>query len=128
MFAQKTKADIAQLEDEVENSRPLVADIRQAEDRWRTFQPAVDLHYFPLVQLNEITKAMPGSGVLIREYETRGRSIFVRGQAKDVQIAFQLMEDLKKNPAFSGYQWNMPQPKVEQNNTATFQIQGEPLD
>lgn len=126
LWSQSIRTQIENLEAQVEETRPEVAVIQQTEQRWRELEPAIDLRYYPLVQLNEITKAMPGSGVLIREYETRGRSIFVRGQARDVQMAFRLVEDLKNSEAFATYDWNMPQPKVEQNNAATFNIQGEP--
>jgi len=27
---------------------------------------------------------------------------------------------------FKAYDWSMPNPKVEQNNTATFEIEGKP--
>ncbi|MCB1092854.1 MAG: PilN domain-containing protein, partial [Verrucomicrobiae bacterium] len=88
--------------------------------------PGFDLHYFPLVQLNEVTRVMPGSGVLVRQFETKGRNITIDGSARDVQMAFRLKEDLEKNPFFKAYSWNMPQPKVERNNMATFRIQGQP--
>ncbi|MCB1229983.1 MAG: hypothetical protein KDN19_06940 [Verrucomicrobiae bacterium] len=124
--AQATEAEISQLESEVESTRPEVAAIQESEARWRELEPAFDLHYYPVVQLNEITRAMPGSGVVIREYETRGRQITVRGRARDVQMAFRLKEDLEGNDFFRAYSWNMPQPKVERDNTVTFQIQGQP--
>ena len=61
-----------------------------------------------------------------RQFETRGTSVYVRGQARDVQLAARLKEEIEGDPAFSVYQWNMPNPKVDQNNTATFEIQGTP--
>jgi len=76
--------------------------------------------------LNEFTRVMPGSGVLVREFETKGRTITIDGSARDVQMAFRLKEDLERNPFFKGYAWSMPQPKVEKNNMATFRIQGQP--
>lgn len=124
--AQHTKEVIAGLERQVEETRPAVAEIQATEARWRELEPAFDLHYFPLVQLNEITRAMPGSGVLVREYETRNREIEIDGSAQDVQMAFRLKEDLEKNAFFRFYTWDMPQPKVERNNMATFRIQGKP--
>lgn len=126
MSAKKTEATIAELEAKVEATRPDVALIQETEARWRALEPAIDLHYFPLVQLNEFTRVMPGSGVLVREYETKGREIEIDGSARDVQMAFRLKEDLEKNPFFQAYAWSMPQPRVEKNNMATFQIQGRP--
>jgi hypothetical protein len=126
IHAKKTETQIATLERQVEVTRPEVAEIQETEARWRELEPAFDLHYYPLVQLNEFTRVMPGSGVLVREFETKGRAIEIDGSARDVQMAFRLKEDLEKNPFFKAYTWNMPQPKVEKNNMATFQIQGQP--
>jgi hypothetical protein len=125
-YAQSTKKTIALLEQEVSETRPGVEEIVQSEGRWRELEPAFNLHYYPLVQLNEITRVLPPSGVLIREFETKGTAIFVRGQARDVQLAARLKEEIENNQAFGAYQWNMPNPKVDQNNTATFDIQGTP--
>ncbi len=124
--AQAREAEIAELEQQVEETRPEVEAIQEAEARWRELEPAFDLHYYPVVQLNEITRAMPGSGVVIREFQTRGRQITVQGRARDVQMAFRLKEDLEGNEFFRAYAWNMPQPRVERDNTVTFRIQGQP--
>ncbi|MCB1087989.1 MAG: PilN domain-containing protein [Verrucomicrobiae bacterium] len=126
LYAQKTEAKIADLTGQVEETRPGVTEIQETEARWRELEPGFDLHYFPLVQLNEVTRVMPGSGVLVRQFETKGRNITIDGSARDVQMAFRLKEDLEKNPFFKAYSWNMPQPKVERNNMATFRIQGQP--
>ena len=126
LYAQKTEARINQLETRVDETRPEVEAIQEAEARWRQLEQGFDLHYYPLVQLNEITRAMPGSGVVIREFETRGRNIKISGRARDVQLAFRLKEDLEANPFFRAYAWDIPQPRVERDHTVTFQIQGTP--
>lgn len=125
VYAQRTKQNIANLKEQVEANRPKVRQIEESAQRWQDLAPAFDLKRFPLVQLNEVTRVMPPSGILIREYETKGASVRIRGQARDAQIAFQFEEDLKSSKFLEGYQWNMPQPKVDKNNTATFEIQGE---
>lgn len=125
-FAKSTEASIALLKEQVTETQPGVDEILRTEQRWRELEPAFNLRYYPLVQLNEITRILPASGVLIRQFETRGTSVFVRGQARDVQLAARLKEEIEQDPAFEAYQWIMPNPKVDQNNTATFEIQGTP--
>ncbi len=124
--AEATKEQIASLEKQIEMIEPEVLRIKASEARWATLQPAFDLHYFPLVQLNEVTKALPASGIVIREFRTTGKDIRIQGMARDVQLAFNFENDLKANEAFAAYEWNMPRPRVENNNTATFDIQGKP--
>ena len=63
---------------------------------------------------------------MIREYRTSGRNIRLRGQARDVQLANRLLEDLQAMEEFEAYDWSMPNPRVERNNTATFEIEGKP--
>lgn len=89
-------------------------------------EPAFNKDLFPVVQLSRITSALPGSGVVIRQYRTTGRQIRLRGQARDVQLANRLLEDLQSLEGFQRYEWSMPNPKVERNNTATFEIEGKP--
>ena len=62
---------------------------------------------------------------MIREYRTTGRNIRVRGQARDVQLANRLLEDLRGMSGFESYEWIMPNPRMEKNNTATFEIEGK---
>jgi Tfp pilus assembly protein PilN len=123
--AQSTKREIASLEHQISIIEPDVQRIQLAEQRWRVLEPAFEKNYFPVVQLSRITAALPGSGVVIREYRTSGRNVRVRGQARDVQLANRLLEDLQGIDGFEAYEWSMPNPKVEKNNTATFEIEGK---
>ncbi|NOX99740.1 MAG: PilN domain-containing protein, partial [Verrucomicrobia bacterium] len=125
IYAQRTKQNIESLEQQVEVNRPEVRKIEEAARRWQELTPAFDLKRYPLVQLNEVTRLMPPTGVLIREFETKGTTVRIHGQARDAQIAFQFEEDLESSDFLKQYQWNMPQPKVNKNNTATFEIHGE---
>ncbi len=124
--AQTTKREIASLESQIAIIEPDVEHVRLAEQRWRALEPAFNKDLFPVVQLSRITSALPGSGVVIREFRTTGRNIRVRGQARDVQLANRLLEDLRGMEGFQRYEWAMPNPRMERNNTATFEIEGKP--
>lgn len=124
--ARQTRERIESLEDQIAIVQPDVERIQLAEQRWRQLEPAFDLTYFPVVQLSRLTSALPGSGVVVREFRTSGRAIRVRGQARDVQLANRLLEDLQEMDAFDVYQWSMGNPRMENNNTATFEIEGRP--
>jgi len=128
VHSKKRQAEIASLQRQVAILAPDVERIQQMERRWRTLEPAFEKSWFPMVQLNRITSALPGSGVVLRDFRTSGRDIRVRGQARDVQFANRLLEDLRAMEEFSSYEWNMPNPRVESNNTASFEIEGKPRD
>ncbi len=123
--AQATRREIASLEQRIAIVEPDVERVQLAEERWRALAPAFDKDLFPVVQLSRITSALPGSGVVVRQYRTTGRQIRLRGQARDVQLANRLLEDLQSMEGFERYEWSMPNPKVERNNTATFEIEGK---
>ena len=124
--AKTTGQEVTSLERQVEILRPDVERIELSEQRWKILEPAFDKDFFPMIQLNRITSALPGSGVVVREFKTNGRGIRLRGQARDVQLANRLVEDLRAIDGFEAYEWSMPNPKVEKNNTATFEIEGKP--
>jgi hypothetical protein len=50
--------------------------------------------------------------------------IEIRGEARDAQLAFQFIEDFKKNKILSRYTWTNPRPEVK-GTTATFRAQGK---
>lgn len=120
----QVQREVATLEEKIALNRPQVEEIVLAEQRWQAVEPAVDARHFPLVQLNEIAAAMPPSGVVIREFRTSGQSVTVQGQARDVQLAHGLVEALNKDQRLRGYAWTMPNPKMEKNNAASFEIRG----
>ena len=124
--SRNTAAEISSLKRQIGIVEPDVAWVQQVDQRWRNLEPAFEKSWFPVVQLSRLTSALPGSGVVIREYRTSGRNIRVRGQARDVQLANRLLEDLQAMEEFKAYDWSMPNPKVERNNTATFEIEGKP--
>ena len=124
--SRNTAAEISSLKRQIDIVEPDVARVQQVDQRWRNLEPAFEKSWFPVVQLSRITSALPGSGVVIREYRTSGRNIRLRGQARDVQLANRLLEDLQAIEEFKAYDWSMPNPRVERNNTATFEIEGKP--
>jgi len=122
------KRRIAALKQQIALIEPDVEEIQRIEAKWEQMEPAFDLRWFPLVQLSRITEALPGSGVVIRNFKTRERKIYIEGQARDVQLAFRLEEDLSKLPGFEHYQWSMPKPNMNSDNTASFKLEGSPRE
>jgi hypothetical protein len=124
-FSKGRAQEIADLQAEVAAIRPAAEKVQRDRERWEALEPSVDLRFYPLVQLNQITRVMPPSGLVIREFQTRGRNVRIRGRARDAQLAFRFEEGLEANEALGDYQWNMPNPKVERDNSATFEVQGK---
>ena len=116
----------AQLTADVEASAKPAALVKQTAERWKALAPAIDAKRYPMVLLAGITKLMPPSGIVIREFKLRDNEIDIRGEARDAQTAVQFVEDLIKDPILSPYTWTKPQPTVK-DKTALFRAQGKAL-
>ena len=109
---------------EVETTSEPAAAVRKANERWKVLAPAIEPQRYPLFLLGEINRIMPGSGIVIRKFEVKGKEIDIRGEARDAQLAFQFIEDFKKNRVLSRYEWTNPRPEVK-GTTASFRAQGK---
>lgn len=116
----------AELGEQVELTSGPAAAVRQANQRWKALAPAIEPKRYPLFLLAEINRIMPGSGIVIREFEVTGDVIEIRGEARDAQLAVQFVEDFKKNRILGRYQWTAPRPELK-GTTATFRAQGKLL-
>lgn len=114
----------AKLTEEVEATSEPAAAARKANERWKVLAPAIEPKRYPLFLLAEINRIMPGSGIVIRDFEVKGNEIDIKGEARDAQLAFQFIEDFKKNRILSRYEWTNPRPEVK-GTTATFRAQGK---
>lgn len=122
LHVQEQRAD--KLAEEVELTSEPAAAVRKANERWKVLAPAIEPQRYPLFLLGEINRIMPASGIVIRKFEVKGKEIDIRGEARDAQLAFQFIEDFKKNRVLSRYEWTNPRPEVK-GTTASFRAQGK---
>lgn len=114
----------AQLTADVEATTEPATRVKKTAERWKALAPAIEPKRYPMVLLAEITKLMPPSGIVIREFQIKDNEIDIRGEARDAQTAVQFVEDLQKHPVLSRFTWSKPQPTVK-GNTAQFRAQGK---
>ncbi|MCX6854180.1 MAG: PilN domain-containing protein [Verrucomicrobia bacterium] len=114
----------AQLTADVDATAAPAAQVRKTAEQWKALAPAIEPKRYAMVILNEVTKLMPPSGIVIRDFEVKDNEIDIRGDARDTQTAVQFVEDLQKHPILSRYTWTKPQPTVK-DKTAQFRAQGK---
>jgi hypothetical protein len=124
-FLQKLQTEANELTASVAATKAPAAEIKFTNDRWNALLPATDPKRYPLVILNQVTALLPPSGIVFREVEIKTNETEVRGEARDAQTAFTLLEDLKKHKQLGVLEWTMPQPQIRDNKTATFRLQGK---
>lgn len=115
---------VSELEEQVELTTAPAAVVKKTAEAWKSLAPALDPKRYPMVLMAEITRLMPPSGIVLREFEGRTDDIELRGEARDAQLAYQFLEDLQKHRVLGRYQWSMPQPSVREK-TASFRAQGK---
>lgn len=120
-FQERTAAG---LEAAVEATAEPASRVKKTVGRWKALAPAIEPKRYPMVLLSEITKLMPPSGIVIREFDIKDTEIDIRGEARDAQMAFQFVEDLQKHKILGLYKWSKPQPTVR-DKTAQFRAQGK---
>ncbi|MCW0220014.1 MAG: PilN domain-containing protein [Prosthecobacter sp.] len=114
----------AELETAVEATAQPASQVKKTVERWKSLAPAIEPKRYPMVILAEITKLMPPSGIVIREFNIKDTEIDIRGEARDAQVAVQFVEDLQKHGILGQYKWTKPQPTVREK-TAQFRAQGK---
>ena len=124
-FLQKLQTEANELTASVAATKAPAAEIKLTNDRWNALLPAIDPKRYPLVILNQVTSLLPPSGIVFREVEIKTNETEVRGEARDAQTAFTLLEDLKKHKQLGVLEWTMPQPQIRESKTATFRLQGK---
>jgi hypothetical protein len=100
----------------------LVDDTRAA---WNDLRPVVDEQSYPLELLLHASQAIPPDQLHLTLFESSADGhLLIKGEGKDVAAAFQFLDRLKRDPAFSSYTWDMAQPHLLPNDLAQLQIEG----
>ncbi|TDU72924.1 hypothetical protein EI77_01390 [Prosthecobacter fusiformis] len=123
-YLRMQEATAAELVAAVEATAEPAMQVKKTVDRWKALAPAIEPRRYPMVLLAEVTKLMPPSGIVIREFEVKDTEIDIRGEARDAQVAVQFVEDLQKHKVLGQYVWSKPQPTVREK-TAQFRAQGK---
>ena len=109
---------------EVEETSAPAEAVRTTATRWKNLAPAVEVNHFPMVALSAVTRLLPPSGVVIREFEFKNGVIDIKGEARDADTVVTFIESVKAQKVLAQYEWTNPQPSVKEKN-ASFRAQGK---
>lgn len=123
-YLNRLQQQVDALQSNVNASDGPASEVRNTAQHWAVLAPAIDPKRYPVLQLSEVTSLMPPSGVVIKRFDTKLNEIEISGDARDLQTATQLLEDLKSNAKLGAYTWTMPVPSVKEK-VASFKIQGK---
>jgi Tfp pilus assembly protein PilN len=118
------EAQIPQLEKQVSQTKDVAERVQQAQARWNTLRPVLEPKRYPLVHLTHIARVMPGGGVRINDFASKIKEVVVKGEARDAASAYEMLRLLQADEELKVYNWSMPQPSVQRDSRATFEIKG----
>jgi len=98
--------------------------VRDTQAAWKELEPVVNENSYPLELLIHTYEAIPPDQLRLTLFEAENGHLLIKGEAKNVSAAFQLLDNLKKSPELAGYTWNMGQPQILPNDLAQLQVEG----
>ena len=119
------EAQIPQLEKQVNQTKDVAERVKRAQSRWNTLRPVLESKRYPLLHLTHIARVMPGGGVRISDFESKIKEVTVKGEARDAASAYEMLRLLQADEGLKVYGWSMPQPSVQRDSRATFEIKGK---
>ena len=93
-------------------------------ERWKTLRPAIDPSTYPLDLLAAVAAPTEGGKVRLTAFTMEKGRLQVSGEATDVTTAYAFIDQLKKSPALSEYEWNAGQPQIAGKNSVKFDMEG----
>jgi hypothetical protein len=86
--------------------------------------PVVDTKNYPLELLLQASQSIPSDQLHLTLFETGNSRLLIKGEAKNIEGAYQFWNKLKTDPNFAAYNTEMPIPPMLPNGLAKFQITG----
>jgi len=91
---------------------------------WQVVETALNPQFYPLDILRDCAAQLPETGARFTAFSVNGPEVVIQGEAASHPAAFSFAESIKKSPALAPYAWDIPQPVMLPNNTASFQMRG----
>jgi hypothetical protein len=101
-----------------------VTQVQNASAAWKELGPVVDTDSYPVELLFHVKDSIPTDQLHLTLFESGINKVLIKGEAKNVAAAFSFENKLKGDPFFTGYNFNMGNPRPLPNDLAQFQIDG----
>ncbi len=104
-----------------------LSSIREVAARWEALEPAISPDAFPLEMLQRCAALLPPEGARFTEFLWSDGVLSISGESVSPGIAYGYLEALKNSDATRGIEWSMPEPRLQTNDLAVFDIQGRTI-
>ena len=116
--------EIRRLEATIEVQRTDVDRLVGIARDWQVVEPALTPKFYPLDILRDCAAQLPDTGARLTLFSVNGPEVVIQGEAANHPTAFGFAESVKKSTTLAQYEWEIPQPSLLPNNTASFQMRG----
>ncbi len=105
--------------------KPQAARMEDYQRQWAEAAPALD----PEASVLELWRGvalLPSAGqVQITRWETGRDSARIEGVAESAPVALRFLDEVGQSPALQRYRWEFPQPAIQAEGSATFELNGQ---
>jgi hypothetical protein len=98
--------------------------VHEGRAAWKELAPVVNTQDYPLELLLESYQFIQLEQLHLTLFEAGNGHLLIKGEAKNVESAFQFFSKLRGDPYFAGYNLTMDNPRPLPNDLAQFQIEG----
>lgn len=112
------------LREQVAEITPKAAKVANHKEAWKEVATAVDPEAYPMELLLRCMEPKVSSEVTLTSFECTQDTIVLRGRAKEISPALKYSEDLKQTESLA-FTWEPGStPRIEADNSATFELKG----
>ncbi len=119
-----TSMNVARLQRWKADHGSALQQVHDTEAAWKDLRPALDQDSYPLELLLHVSNLVPTDQLHLTLFETDANHVLIKAEAKNLMAAFQLLDQLKKDPHFKAYTWEMAPPHSLANDVTQLQIEG----
>ncbi len=124
VYLRSLQAKASALVESVKRDKPAATELERTSAAWRVVESAVDPNYYAIEQFYLCAEALPPVGIRFSSFEIKGRGVQIKGMARSVAELYKYVDVLKQSPVISRNSWRVGQPRVFQDDTVEFKIEG----
>ncbi|MDB6074504.1 MAG: hypothetical protein JWO89_2144 [Verrucomicrobiaceae bacterium] len=111
------------LREQVAEITPRAAKVQNHKEAWQEVATAVDPNSYPMELLMRCMEPKASNEVTLTGFECTQDTIMIRGRAPEISPALKYSEELKQTDSLA-FTWDPGIPRIESDNSATFELKG----
>lgn len=122
------KWKISQLRSEASQLEAPASAAREEVLRWREIRTAIDPRTFALDLLAAVASQLPSDQVRLTIFSIESGRVTLSGEAPNVQQAYAFIENVRKSPALTEFDWTANQLQLAGKQIVRFEMEGRGPD